>query len=72
MSLVRNKAMSSVSSVAGYGVALSQAEFSARYQVAVLKKQLEVMQEMGDMALQLIQSVPSVPSEVGNLIDIRA
>lgn len=64
--------MGSIASVGAYGVALSQAEFSARYQVAILKKQLDIMQEMGDLALQLIQSVPSVSSEVGNRIDIRA
>ncbi len=62
--------MGYVSAIGGYGMGLSQAEFAAQYQITVMKKQLDLMQEMGDLALQLIRSA-SVDPDIGTQLNIR-
>ncbi len=58
-------------SAVGGASALSNAQFAAQYQVAVLKKQLDATKELGNMALQLIQS-SAAGSNVGQQLNITA
>ena len=54
----------------GVGPALSNAEFQAQVQVSVLKKQQDVAEELGDLAVSLIQSA-SVDPHVGQNVNIQ-
>ncbi|MCP4644198.1 MAG: hypothetical protein GY851_27395 [bacterium] len=51
-------------------VGTSAAEFQAKYQVAVLAKQINVTKDMGDMALKLIESAGIGDPAVGNRVNI--
>lgn len=62
--------MEGIASISGMARGLAAVEFAAQYQVAVLKKQIEVIEEMGELALRLIQSVPRIDPEVGAHLDV--
>jgi hypothetical protein len=64
--------VASVSSSGGqYAGATGNARLSAEYSAAVLKKQKDVVEELGAMAVELIQQA-SVNPQVGRNLDISA
>ena len=62
--------MPSIGSVGG-NVMNSPAVIQARISVAALKKQKDVVNQMGDMALKLVQSA-SIDPNVGSRINLQA
>lgn len=67
--------LDSVSSIAGYATAMSQAKLAQQVQIATLKMANEQIDQQGQAALQLIQSAAPAaasPGEPGALFDARA
>ncbi|GMW00319.1 MAG: hypothetical protein AMXMBFR84_14570 [Candidatus Hydrogenedentota bacterium] len=61
--------MASIDGIAATATALKSAEFSASYQIAALKKQIETVDKAGAAALKLIQTAMSLDPQVGQNIN---
>lgn len=64
--------MSTIASVASVGAGLGAAQLQASYQVAVLKEQQSVTEDLGSAALRLIRTAMAYPPAVQHDLDIQA
>ncbi len=64
--------MNGIASIRGLSAEPSAAPIGALLQVAALKQQQHVMKEMGQMAVQLIQSAAIIDPAVGRNLDLSA
>ena len=62
--------MSSVSAIA-QGADMSPSELEAAYQTAVIRKQKEVLEDQGELALKLIQSASVVDPDIGRNLNVQ-
>ncbi len=62
--------MAGVSSMGGVGAGLSQAQFRVEYQARALKLQQQAAQSLGNVALELLHRVMTVPE--GHDLDVQA
>lgn len=62
-----------VDEVSGIAQSLNASKLSQDYQVAAVKKALDVQKQEGDAALQLLKTATlAEPGSPGSLIDVRA
>lgn len=59
-----------VESVNGIGAGLSRTQMEAELQVAVLKKQQEVVRDLGEQAVDMIRQSGMQSAGVGNRLDV--
>ncbi len=62
--------MAGIASVGGVGPGLEGVQIAIELQAAALRTQIETVRDVGDLAVQLIQSAQLDPS-VGRNLDIR-
>ena len=63
--------MAGISTLGGVSAGLQSSQINSQYQVLALKKQLDASKQIGDSAVQLIQSA-SVDPAVGKNINVFA
>jgi len=59
-------------SLTGVSTGVATTQVSTAFQVAALKKQQDVTKELGQMAVQLIQSARIADPAVGKTLDVTA
>lgn len=63
--------MAGISTLGGVSAGLQTSQINSQYQVLALKKQLDAAKQIGDSAVQLIQSASIDPS-VGKHVNLTA
>ncbi|MBN2309453.1 MAG: hypothetical protein JXR94_10810 [Candidatus Hydrogenedentes bacterium] len=64
--------MSDISSVSSVGTGLRAVQFQAEYQAAVLREQKQVIEDVGNAALQLIQAALAADPDLGQNLHVVA